>query len=582
VGTAKPRSDQSQSDVLAELLEGRRGVQVAAIGRDGIIVEMPDGLVSDGCLEIRGRSGVDLVIPSDRLAVIDAWQQARAVGQASVVVHLVAAPLRKVVAHFLDVTASHGVFVGIFVDEGVDGLVLAASEQAGSSTPRLAQIRKDGQAVVILVDEAITLILGWSRAELIGRRTLELIHPDDHPLAIDNWLEMLAAPGPGRRIRLRHRHRDGRWVWLEITNHNLLADPAGGYVLADMVDITEEMAAHEAVRAREQLLDRLAEALPMGLLQIDTAGAVIYTNERLHQIVGTGRTGTLDAQLEAVITSDRQSLAGAVDAVLRYGANRDLELQLQPGAPYGLRRCAVTMRPLTDRHGEVTGAIICLEDITARVQMHDELQHRATFDDLTGCSNRATTMAALAKSLQEPINVGTGIVFVDLDRFKQVNDQLGHAAGDRLLVAVVERLEAAVRDGDVVGRIGGDEFLVVCGGTAQPGAVTAVADRIVDSLSAPVNVGATTIELSASIGVAWTDTDPDPDRLVARADLCMYHSKSHGRGRPVLAVPDPLRGNDEDPAHRFRSTCDDPLCSWRDGALLESGALRHARASSPG
>ena len=100
---------------------------------------------------------------------------------------------------------------------------------------------------------------------MVGHRSIEFIHPDDHALAIDNWMEMLALPGPGRRVRLRHRRKDGSWVWFEVTNHNLLDDPDHGCVVCEIVDISEEMAAHEELRAREQLLDRLAEAIPLGL-----------------------------------------------------------------------------------------------------------------------------------------------------------------------------------------------------------------------------------------------------------------------------------------------------------------------------
>ena len=122
---------------------------------------------------------------------------------------------------------------------------------------------------------------------MLGRRSLEFVHPDDHGLAIDNWMQMLAQPGPARRIRQRLLAKDGSWVWFEVTNHNLLADPEHGVVVCEMVDITEEMAAHEDLRAREQLLDRLAETVPVGLMQLDAERQVVYTNDRLHEILGT-------------------------------------------------------------------------------------------------------------------------------------------------------------------------------------------------------------------------------------------------------------------------------------------------------
>jgi len=133
----------------------------------------------------------------------------------------------------------------------------------------------DEVGVFLEVDEALTQILGRSGADLVGQLSLEFIHPDDHELAIDNWMQMLATRGPISRVRLRHLHSDGSWIWMEITNHNMLEDPAYGYVVAEMMDISDEMAAHEELRAREQLLERLAEALPVGVVQVDADGRVI-------------------------------------------------------------------------------------------------------------------------------------------------------------------------------------------------------------------------------------------------------------------------------------------------------------------
>jgi PAS domain S-box-containing protein len=106
------------------------------------------------------------------------------------------------------------------------------------------------------------LILGWSREEMVGHRSLEVIHPEDRPRAVANWMDTRSAPGAGRRVRLRHLHRNGSWQWFEFTNHNLLGDPKHGCVVAEMVDISDEMAALEALRANERLLRRLAETLP--------------------------------------------------------------------------------------------------------------------------------------------------------------------------------------------------------------------------------------------------------------------------------------------------------------------------------
>jgi diguanylate cyclase (GGDEF)-like protein len=157
---------------------------------------------------------------------------------------------------------------------------------------------------------------------------------------------------------------------------------------------------------------------------------------------------------------------------------------------------------------------------------------------LTRCYNRGSTMAALERFLGASGSGPTGVIFIDLDLFKPVNDLLGHAAGDELLVSVAGRLGAAMRDDDIVGRIGGDEFLVVCPDIAAADDALVVARRIGESLTGEIALTAGVIDLRASIGVACSSPGMTADDLVARADNAMYQSKKGGVGVPVLYSSD--------------------------------------------
>ena len=429
--------------------------------------------------------------------------------------------------HYFDTRERHGVFIGVLLGPGIEA-ALSRVETFVDAPPRVARALKNDVAVFVEVDDATLQILGWSAEDMIGHRSLEFIHPDDEELAIKSWMAMLAGRDVGPRVRMRHRHRDGSWVWLEVTNYNFLDDPDRGHVATEMIDVSEEVAAHDAVRRRERLFRRLAEALPTGLIHIDHNRRVVYANERLAEILGTGPADQVDERLGTVVRDDWPALDAAITRALSDGHDDDLEVQIRPPDPSGLRRCFAKIRALTD-DAEVTGetgAIISIEDITESAQLRVELERRANLDMLTRCLNRATVMSALEATVSQAEKALVAVIFVDLDEFKEVNDRHGHAVGDELLIIASERLTGAVRQGDFVGRLGGDEFLVVCPEVTGPDEAATVADRVGAALHGEFTIGGTTIELRASVGVVCAQRQgASAEDLVSEADVAMYASK---------------------------------------------------------
>ena len=232
-----------------------------------------------------------------------------------------------------DLRENHGVIVVVNVMDsaGEAGAVDVVAEAPGPLyKPRFATVARDRSGVVLRVDESFTAILGWTGDELVGERLHDRIHPDDQQLSIDHWMQTLADPGVSRRVRLRHRNRDGDWVWFEVANHNALADPVEGCVVTELLDISEEMAALDGLRAREALLTQMAETMPVGLMQIDTRQRVIYNNTRLLEIAGCRRAASLREQLQAIVPHERPLLDEAVADVLRTGGQADLEVDAGP------------------------------------------------------------------------------------------------------------------------------------------------------------------------------------------------------------------------------------------------------------
>ena len=511
---------------------------VAAIDVGGLFVPLPDSVPLAGHRVAHARSALDLVCSGDRPLVIETWERVKRDGAARATVTVAGGAGGtggQASLHFFDVRPAHGVFLGLLVALDADEQRLDEVAEIAAPPPRVAHTRKDQLAVIVDIDDDVTAMLGWERDDIVGQRSLEYIHPEDHDRAINAWMEVLTKPGDAFRVRLRHKHQDGRWIWLEIANRNLLDEPEG-YVDCEMFDISEEMEAQEAMRASEQLLRRLAGALPVGVVQLDRDRNIVYANDCIREILGTAPGATSRDMGGAVV--DRAALDRALEAVLA-GEDVDLELRIDRLDGSGRRLATLALRALTAPSGEVTGAVGCLTDLTDSARMRAELQRRATLDDLTGCASRATTLVTLDGMLTES-GPRTAAIFVDLDGFKAVNDRFGHGIGDTLLVAVAARLRDTVRAGDVVGRIGGDEFLVLCPDVADGDLAMALGERIADAVAAPLDVDGTLIEPRASVGVAWAGagvwtSGVNAEELIAEADAAMYASKAEAEGRPVLA-----------------------------------------------
>jgi len=193
----------------------------------------------------------------------------------------------------------------------------------------------------------------------------------------------------------------------------------------------------------------------------------------------------------------------------------------------GWRWMNALSRPMRDTAGRITGGLTALRDVDADVGRRAELQYLAAHDVLTGLHNRASALEQLAALMVEAHEGRTpAVLYLDLDRFKDVNDQHGHQTGDRLLIQAAHRLTAALRDDDVVARIGGDEFLVVLE-TASPEQLEARAQDVHRALRRPSDPGMP--DSTASIGMALWDGAESPEDLVRRADEALYRAKNSGR-----------------------------------------------------
>jgi diguanylate cyclase (GGDEF)-like protein/PAS domain S-box-containing protein len=413
----------------------------------------------------------------------------------------------------------------------------------------VARQRKDAFGVVLECDEATTAVLGWSPDEMIGKRSLDFIHPADADRVVENWMELIGAPGGVSACRVRYLRRDGSYVPVEIVNHNRLVPD--GHVLGEITslddesslvpgcaerDVHSEAQVSETVarvfREQQQLVRRLTEGLPNGVAQVDGDGRVVHVNSLAGKLLGTPDARDTAELFAAVARKDRRRLENGLGAASR-GSDRDLEVTVV-GA-HGSLLLLLNMRALFDEVGQPAGAIICVSDVTEANRMRAELERRATVDSLTACANRATIIERLSAALGR--GDGVAAIYVDVDHFKSVNDRHGHAAGDELLAVVAARLRGAARSGDIVGRLGGDEFLVVCPGVPNAGTALALAERVTHAAEGPLTLPDGTVAIvRVSVGAAHATGPSTADELVQAADVAMYCAKRGLCPSPNLAA----------------------------------------------
>jgi diguanylate cyclase (GGDEF)-like protein/PAS domain S-box-containing protein len=289
-----------------------------------------------------------------------------------------------------------------------------------------------------------------------------------------------------------------------------------------------------SLRNSEERFRSLASSSPAGIMQLDPSGRCVYANRRMGQILGRppdslkGHLG-----LDLVPISEREGLANKVTPILRAGEATSTELRIQkPNGDTGWTRVRVASHKAAD--GTILSYVVTVEDVTQLVESSARLEQQALHDSLTGLANRTLFLDRLRHALARMKSRGTplAVLFFDLDRFKVVNDSLGHHRGDELLVAVAKRVNSAMRGGDTLARFGGDEFTILAEGVGSRDQVARIAERVSNTLREPFKLGGSETFVTASIGmVVVTNPTADPDSVLSDADAAMYLAKERGRAR---------------------------------------------------
>lgn len=403
-------------------------------------------------------------------------------------------------------------------------------------------------------------IVGYEPVELLGRNAFDHVHPDDLEVAaealhqIDEEFE--DRPGAGVPMAIRLRHKDGTMVYVEVGTTPMFEDPDVQGFIVRARPMTGQQFLDRALEALvessplDDVLDFLAASLNHEMTGSSAAIAFAWNGEGFTRSVSAGLPellagsaggalrGPWNEVLPATDLVVYESLDGLPDGVAAQASALGFEavwiLPVSVPPDDALLACVTVWR-------EVPGApwvshAVSLDRVARltalafeRRHSEDLLRHAALHDTLTGLANRAQFFERL-ESLPSPAE-GAVVLYLDLDSFKPVNDTFGHSAGDLVLQTVTDRMLAAVRSGDLVARLGGDEFAVLCpSGTGRDQAV-ALASRLIDVVSEPIEVSdGEAVSVGVSVGIALGDSEP-PIAMLDAADDALYAAKVRGKGR---------------------------------------------------
>lgn len=402
-----------------------------------------------------------------------------------------------------------------------------------------------------LFDQDLESLLEVSLADLVDR--------DDRVWLLERHRQMVEGRANRAAVELRIPRAGHGVVWLRLHVAAVRDERRNlRYMLAHAEDITLRHLQELELRSSEERYRTLVENSPAIVARFDGDGALVYLSPSFeHHASGSeGRTAT-DPMVVLGAAQQTEAWHRAIDHVIGTGSRVDWEWDVQiEGAQHWFQSRAV---PETGDGGSVEHVLVMNTDITALKRSEAELAHQAMHDPLTGLPNRMLLEEALAALLRSGVcDPGSlAVMFIDLDRFKSVNDSLGHVVGDQLLSIVGDRLTNAVDESATVARMGGDEFVVLLPHTRRVADALAVADRIHEVIGRPVVVGGAELHPTVSIGLSLLEpTHSGPAELLRDADTALYLAKARGRNRTEL--------------------CDDDLRERASRRIAEEGRLRRS------
>lgn len=382
---------------------------------------------------------------------------------------------------------------------------------------------------VLYTNPACERITGYSAAAFMaGNIKIEhLLSPHERLSTLRHFAELGEHDLEEFDFRIINQIGEERWI-----NHvcQPIRDEAGRFMgrRASNRDITERKLAE----IENQALMVALKSAPVAVVITNAQGEIEYVNPKFVEITGYAQAEVLGKNPRILKSDEHPSeFYEHFWATLSSGAvwTGELKNRRRDGSLYW-EHAAIS--PVLDNDGNIKKYVAVKQDITERKKLEEELYHKANFDALTGLPNRTLFNDRLHQALKKSLRNSSSIalLMLDLDKFKEVNDGLGHDAGDELLKQAAERMRRCVRDADTVARLGGDEFILLLENYPMESMAEDIAQRLLDELARPFVIFTHTCEVSASIGLAFfSDDATDLDALKKNADIALYQAKQNGR-----------------------------------------------------
>ncbi|MEY2447891.1 MAG: hypothetical protein QOH79_1367 [Acidimicrobiaceae bacterium] len=387
----------------------------------------------------------------------------------------------------------------------------------------------DETPVLRFVNERWQEITGFDASDALGHNWQQIIHPDDRAVMAEQWSSSGALGLPFRGM-VRVVRPDGAVRWVMSATEPLFdeRDALTGHV-GTLDDITERLTAQ---RDTERLSD-IVEATSDLVVITDRQQGLLYMNAAARRFFGLGPEASLEDFDFTPFTphwAQERFINETRPALREHGIWSGEFAYFHDGFEVSVSALFLAHH---DGDGNIEFVSSVTRDISERKAFEQRLEYQATHDPLTGLPNRTLFLDRLELALarRRRSNRPVAVLFCDVDHFKVVNDSLGHGAGDRLLVALAERLRDVLRPGDTVARFGGDEFVILCDELVTEHDAVTIAERANHAVHEPLTVESTEVFAAMSIGIAFANADTEPEGMIRDADAAMYLAKERGRAR---------------------------------------------------